>query len=204
MEPLVRRMLLIAVLVATAAAAPASSEPQRVAGTLALELTMVISPVAAACPSDVPQEDGTGCTERTGQTTARGLGRVTTVYITPARVGPPTCPANLGKMLSTTVRLVVAGKGEITLALAAGANCVADGLWRNEPTTFTVTGGTGAFGGASGGGRVERYLPTPVQGTETWTGTLVAPSHEFDLAPPKIAGARAKTVRAPKGGMSRR
>ncbi len=36
-------------------------------------------------------------------------------------------------------------------------------------------------------------------GTDTWTGTLVVPSLEFDLTPPTITGAVDKIVRAPRG-----
>jgi hypothetical protein len=69
---------------------------------------------------------------------------------------------------------------------------------RNEPQAFTVTGGTGIYAGASGSGTVERSVSGGT-GTETWTGTIVAPATEFDLTAPTLSGAVSKTVRAPKG-----
>lgn len=197
-----RRLVLIAVLVAAAAAGPASSESQRFAGTIAFEVTLATEYGPVACPSGVPQDE-TGCSERTGQGTERGLGLVRAAYTLPVRVGPPTCPVDLNKPLATTMQLVVEGKGEIALALADGTNCVDLDLVRNEPQAFTVTGGTGVFVGASGSGKVARSLLAGA-GTETWTGTLVAPGHEFDLTPPAFSGATSRTVTAPKGAKSAR
>ena len=70
---------------------------------------------------------------------------------------------------------------------------------RNEPQELTTTGGTGPFAAASGRGTLERSLAGGA-GTETWTGTLEVPGFEFDLTPPKLIGASAKTVRVPKKG----
>jgi hypothetical protein len=72
---------------------------------------------------------------------------------------------------------------------------------------FTITGGTGAFAGASGRGEVERGLLDPEfqlvrDVLETWTGTLTAPELHVDL--PRLTGAVAKTVRAAKGARSAR
>ena len=35
-------------------------------------------------------------------------------------------------------------------------------------------------------------------GSETWTGTLEVPGLTFDLTPPTLSGAKARTVRVPK------
>jgi HYR domain-containing protein len=67
---------------------------------------------------------------------------------------------------------------------------------RNEPQAFTITGGTGAYQGATGSGTVERSLSGGF-GVERWTATLTVPGLEFDTAPPAIIGAVSKTVRAP-------
>jgi len=91
------------------------------------------------------------------------------------RIGPPNCPANVGKPLATTGRLLVAGKGELRFALADGAACIDIEPLRNMPQDFTITGGTGSYEGATGSGRVERSLGGGV-GTETWIGTVVAPA----------------------------
>ncbi len=113
-------------------------------------------------------------------------------------MGAPTCPSDLGKPLATTGRLVVAGKGEIQLALADGARCIDIEPLRNEPQDFTITGGTGIYAGASGNGTVERSIGGGV-GRERWTGTLVVAGREFDVTRPTLSGATSKIVRAPKG-----
>jgi hypothetical protein len=99
------------------------------------------------------------------------------------------------KPSATTGRIVVAQKGEIDFALADGARCVDEEPVRNEPQEFTITLGTGIYQGASGHGTAQRSLSGGT-GLEHWTGTLTVPGLEFDLTPPKIAGAVAKSVRA--------
>jgi hypothetical protein len=192
-------LLLVGALVVAAAtsAAPAASEPQATAGNLDLRVTFGLVSDPVPCPADVPP-DGTECRARTGQGFVPGLGRVSETYTWSFRMGPPTCSADVGKPLATTGRLIVAGKGEITFALAEGAQCVGIEPVRNEPQGFTITGGTGPFVAAAGSGKVERSVGEGV-GSETWTGTLVVPGLEFDLTPPKFIGANAKTVRAAKG-----
>ena len=97
-----------------------------------------------------------------------------------------------------TGRRTVANKGEIDFGLSDGARCVEQEPVRNEPQDFTVTGGTGAYQGASGRGAVERSL-SGGHGVERWAGALTVPGLEFDITPPRIAGAVSKTVRAPRG-----
>jgi hypothetical protein len=178
----------------------ASSSMSSAAGTLNLQgtqaaLRLVSTPVA--CPPDGPP-NAIECHARTGTGVLRGLGAVSATYSWSLRMGAPTCPPDLGKPLATTGRLTVPGKGEIRFSLADGARCVPIEPIRNEPQDFTITGGTGPFEGASGSGTLTRSV-SGGSGTERWTGTLVAPAFEFDLTPPVFSGARAKTVRAPKG-----
>jgi hypothetical protein len=118
-------------------------------------------------------------------------------------LGPPTCPTDLAKPLATTGRLVVSGKGEIRFTLTDGAQCVGLEPVRNEPQSFTITGGTGRFASASGSGRVEHSFSAGA-GTDTWAGTLTVPGLAFDLAPPKLIGATAKTVSISKKAKSAR
>ena len=163
------------------------------------------------CPADVPP-NAIGCRAHAvgGGLSFASVPRTwnvsETTYTLPLGIGTPTCDANLGKPLATTGRFIVAGRGEIIFALAEGARCVGvEPAW-HEPQAFTITGGTGAFAGASGSGKVERWLDD-LWGTggwgETWTGTLTAaPGVHFTL--PKLGGAVAKTVRAAKGAKSAR
>lgn len=106
-----------------------------------------------------------------------------------------------------SARLVVSGKGEILLAVRAAEGCLqgppSDTVL--SPTqTFTVTGGSGVYTGASGSGevgptRIGRLSSGHGYGTDVWKGTLVVPGFEFDLTRPKITGAVDKVVRAPSG-----
>jgi hypothetical protein len=73
--------------------------------------------------------------------------------------------------------------------------------------SFTVVGGTGAYTGATGAGSIRReaqFVGAGAAGTDFVTGTIAVPGLDFDLVPPKISGATAKTVRAPKGARSAR
>ena len=77
----------------------------------------------------------------------------------------------------------------------------------NATQSFTVTGGTGAYAGASGSGTLARSLSQgniPRYGTETWTGTLEVPGLEFDVTRPTLTGATSKKVKAKKGARSAR
>jgi hypothetical protein len=65
--------------------------------------------------------------------------------------------------------------------------------------TFTVTGGSGKFAGASGAGTIHHFSNGPGEpGRDTWRGTLAVPEFRFDLTPPTITGAADKRVRAPR------
>ena len=139
------------------------------------------------------------CRARTGNTVVRGLGTVTETYTWPMGVGPPTCATDFAKALPTTGRLVVHGKGAITFTLAEGPRCVGYGAGppepQNEPQELTITGGTGLFATASGSGKLEARALAGGAGTETLTGTLEVPGLTFDVTPPTLSGATAKTVR---------
>jgi hypothetical protein len=126
---------------------------------------------------------------------------VTEAYTWRIAVGPPTCAESLMKTLAYGVVLVVAGKGEIHMALGEGSECVDPETVRAQAQPFTITGGTGVYVGASGAGTVSRVLGQTAQGAvgvETWTGTLDVPGLEFDVTPPTITGASGRTVTAPR------
>jgi hypothetical protein len=195
--------LLIPVIAAsTAALASPPSSASHAAGTLNLRATVAVSSLSVACPrGQSPEPDD--CRARSGRGLVPGLGSVSETYTWSYRMGPPACPPGLGKPLGTTARLGVAGKGEIHVALADGGRCIEMEPLRNEPQSFTITGGTGAYAGASGSGTAERAVSSG-SGTETWTGTLTVPNLEFDLTRPTIAGAANKVVRAKRGAKTAR
>jgi len=191
------RMSTAAVGAAVVALGIAPASAPLAAGTLELRATFGVSSDGIACPPDA-SPNASDCRTRSGSARVPGLGTATLDYVWSYATGAPVCPDSLTKPLATSGRIVVAGKGELHFTLAPGAQCVDLEPVRNEPQNFTITGGTGAYQSASGSGSAERSLSGGV-GTETWTGTLAAPGVEFDRTPPTLSGAKAKTVRAPKG-----
>ena len=151
-----------------------------------------------ACPPGVPET--TECHPRTGQGIVMGLGSVTETYRYDTTTAAPEC-SGLVKVLGHSAVFVVAGKGEIHFAVAAAPQCLSGGAALRATQSFTITGGTGIYSGASGNGRVERlasFTETGAIGIDTWIGTLTVPGLEFDVTPPTLTGATPKTVRISK------
>src|SRR6476620_4100288 len=202
-----RRALLVSASVAVAlvaeerdAFAPtsATASPTAAAGTLDFQARFKMISTGVPCPPEAPSVGLVQCFKRAGTGSVPGLGGVSIEYVWSFGLGAPTCPSELAKPLATTGRLIVAGKGELYFALAPGAQCVNVEPVRNEPQDFTFTGGSGAYQSASGAGAAARALGGGV-GAETWTGTLTVPGVELDVTPPKLIGARSRTVRATTG-----
>ena len=169
------------------------------AGTVTVTMQVHIADEVRACPPGTPAE-ATGCFSRKGAADVHGLGRVEESWDPVVEEYPAGCgPASL-RFLPSTARFTVSGKGAIDVQVN-GADC----LPFNPPSpvqgteTFTVTGGSGKFAGASGAGTVDHFSNGPgLPGRDTWRGTLVVPGFEFDLAPPTITGAVGIRVRAPR------
>src|SRR5262245_45197719 len=98
--------------IAGTVAAPGASERQAAAGRLDVQTALGLPPTSAACPAAVPPHT-TECRALTVQTpypVPGVLGLVSdSTYTLPLALGPPTCPAGLGKPLATTGRLSIAG-----------------------------------------------------------------------------------------------
>lgn len=193
--------------IAATVAAPAASERQAAAGSLDFRVGFYpLISTSAPCPADVPPNT-TECRALILQAfyPAPGLGYLSrSTYTLPLGLGPPTCPAGLGKPLPTTAELDVTGKGEIAFALSEGARCVVSEEAWEETQEFAITGGTGPFAAASGRGtlvRGEGFLEEDYY-FEEWTGTLTVPGLRLTL--PKLSGDVDKTVRATKGAKSAR
>jgi hypothetical protein len=172
----------------------------------------VTSRPRALCPRGTPGEM-IECHARTGTGVIPGLGRVSHSYVyiaeAFAEVSPATCthPGDV-RILATSVRLSTAGKGDIDVSLEALPTCMHRLTMLSPPSlAFTVTGGTGIYAGASGGGTLKhalRQAPGGAAGTDTWAGTLVVPGLEFDVTPPQLRGAVARVVRVPRQARSAR
>lgn len=208
------RMLLVAVvtllaaIVASAAAilpsAPAavsSTAPSTssTSGILTFEAELSAAYPVMTCPAGTPVT--VECFERKGSGTVRGLGNVEESHPYFVEDSPAGCDTNQVRVLPTTAQISVAGRGEVELRLD-GTAC----LDRVPPSplhaqeTFTITGGSGSYVGASGGGTLASvsYGPPGLRGKDTWTGTLVVPGLDFDLTPPTLTGPSSRSVRAPR------
>ena len=179
----------------TALALPASGSA-RVMGSLALQGELSMTSTPGECPPNAPPEASL-CAARTGNGLVPGLGQVSEIYT--FYVDETSCGDGL-KVLATTARLDVAGKGSIDLALARFPDCIPSALIVTRP--FTVTGGSGIYAGASGSGSVAsnaHYTTTGSAGDDTWSGTFAVPGLEFDLTPPALSGAVNKRAKARRG-----
>ena len=101
--------------------------------------------------------------------------------------------------------MTVAGKGTIDMALAGSAECFTDLSVLQASRMFSVSGGSGAYVGASGGGTLRHAVYRTFAGgagTDTWIGTLSVPGLEFDVTRPIFSGASSRTARTPAGRRS--
>jgi HYR domain-containing protein len=193
-----RRVLLVAAtalaVAATVQVASGGAKTGATTGSLAFGAALAMTSAPGPCPPGSPP-DADLCAARTGSGAVHGLGRVSETYTFFVQEG------DCDRVFETTVRLEVAGKGELQLALDRyQGECVSSSLFLSR--AFTITAGSGIYAGASGGGTVSHQAVatgTGIAGRDLWTGTLSVPGLEFDLTPPTLSGAVNKTVRARKG-----
>ena len=192
---------LIAVLVALAGIAASPVTGVTVAtGTLDMNTSL---PLVSSLSGCAPVGIATDCALRTVGGPFPGLGQVTGTYVFQMDLGSTSCSGDLGKALAYPIRLEVAGKGAIDVAVSEAAACTSIESVRTQTQAFTVTGGTGIYAGASGSGTLEPALGEPSEngsrhGLETWKGTLSVPGLQFDLVAPTFVGAKSRTVVAPR------
>ena len=192
--------LCVGLAVAALAAGAATGSVQEASGTLELSNARISSYYKfdeSYCPGNVPAT--ADCVRFTGEGTIRGLVAVTTTY---TKVLPGVDPACVVVQNNTAV-ITVTGKGTLEVS-RPGTICTPPAPLTAGPYTFTVTGGTGAYAGASGT-LTFRSSVGSLDGAcqcgsaqDTWAGTIAVPGMEFDLTAPTIRGTVAKTVKAPR------
>jgi hypothetical protein len=159
-----------------------------VSGGLALRATFAVKGFAATCPDGT--RAATECFAISGTAAVPGLGLVTEKYMAFDDQSDTACRHTSWAPVVWTV----AGKGEIDASLAPATGCDGKGQFIGSGM-FTITGGSGTYGGASGNG-TETAADLV---SDTWTVSLSVPGVEFDTTAPAIAGARRTTVRVPDG-----
>ena len=146
-----RRLALAALATALAAAATVQvasgvAKTGAAMGSLTFEAVLAMTSTPGPCPPGSPP-DADLCAARTGGGAVRGLGGVSETYTFFVQEG------DCDRVFETTVRLEVAGKGELQLAVDQyRGECISSAL--NLSRAFTITGGSGIYAGASGGGTV--------------------------------------------------
>jgi hypothetical protein len=193
----VKTVVVVLALGILASAVPASATRGRAAGTLQLPDTFLKGSYDGTdCPQGTP--DGDLCWTINTKGVVRGLGAVTASGV--LVVSGPHTDCEVWQSMPT---LAVAGKGAIALSVTTPSGTCFNGAGGpvNAGLVFTVTGGTGAFAGASGSGTEDTTGVGLLQASDTLSGTIVAPATTFDLTPPVITGV-SKVARAPKGKKS--
>lgn len=194
-------MLIIVTLGGASLASEASGHGVAV-GSLALQIDIDLSNPETPCPTGTPTTFQ--CFARTGSAVVPGLGAMQESHNYVLENGPAGCVPSPGadavRLIPSTVVLTIAGKGAVDLS-TSGTGCLSRDGTLIAKETFTITSGSGAYAGASGGGTVETHFNAPgtntFRGADIWAGTLIVPGYPFDLTPPTIKGAKNRTVRVP-------
>ena len=194
-----KRALTIVAILAAASAALFAFAPATSADSASLQVSLQWRGGDAACPSGYPAT--TECHPHPGGPAAvRGLGFVSQSYSLAVDLAPAGCPDGTQKALAYPAQLNVKDRGKILLSVAASNTCAGFGVpLLSVAQSFTITGGTSVFAGASGSGIVTRSHVgcCPGFGTDNWNGTITAPGFVVDLTPPTIKGAHNRVVHAP-------
>jgi hypothetical protein len=201
LRAMLTRILLIVAIAAFAGATLVPLVPATSAATAQFHLPIPWTGGDAPCPSGYSPT--TDCHPHPGGPVAvPGFGFVSYSYTFAVELEPgPPCPSGFQKPLSYPAKLMVKGRGDILVTVAGTDRCEEAGApLLSLAQTFTITGGTGVFAGASGGGVVSRTGATccPGHATDTWDGTITAAAFKVDATPPTISGAVNKVVRAPR------
>lgn len=156
------------------AVSPAGAAPERRAadaGTMPLRAELAMTSAPGICPPGTPAD--AECFARTGRGVVPGLGKVSESYtfVVVNETGPA-CPG--GQTLRGSVgRFRVADKGEIELRIDASPECYPVNGVLKGTRPFSVTGGSGLYAGASGGGTLHHDAQLRpfggAAGTDTWS-----------------------------------
>jgi hypothetical protein len=128
-------------------------------GTLTFQAEFTVAYPSTPCPAGTPAR--VECFARAGKGIVRGLGSVDETYPYLLQNGAEGCDIEAVRLLPSTARLTVPGKGEIELRVGGTACLTRLGGVLQAKETFTITGGTGRYAGASGGGTIDHVSYGP-------------------------------------------
>src|ERR1051325_6716028 len=136
-----RRVLLVAAtalaVAATVQVAAGVAKTSATMGSRPSEAVLRMTSSPGPCPPGSPPEADL-CATRTGSGAVRGRGEVSETYTFFVQEG------DCDRVLETTVRLEVAGKGELQLAVDRyRGECISSSLTLSR--AFTITGGSGIY-----------------------------------------------------------
>lgn len=181
-------LVVLAIGLVLAVALPAAASGGGATSTLQIKVTLDTTPWQdVSCPAGTPGANP-HCYALTGQGVVPGLGETTESYS--YSLDDYTASSTLSRFNAT---IAVPGTGTIGVSgVTPQPTCEC-----GEATLdYTITGGTGAYAGASGSGTTTLASTTK---SASWSGTLTVPGYTFDTTAPVISGAKAKTVKASKG-----
>jgi HYR domain len=188
----------LAVLTPAASGGPRRLVTASEGGALTLQAELLVTYPPISCPAGTPRF--VECFARAGAGAIRGLGSVEESYAYALENQLAGCDVEAVRVLPAPARFSVAGKGSIDLRLTGTGCLLRSGGTLSGQETFIVTGGSGRYAGASGGGTMTHisYGPPSWRGRDTWSGSVVVPGLAFDLTPPSFVGTGNITLRAPR------
>ena len=204
------RIAALAALAAAVVVAPAAgASPQAAGSAAALAVDAAFASAYQFGPFCPPgTAPGIECVRFVGTADVPGLGKATSTYV---KTFDPLCPPDLPVLGFRDAVLDVAGKGSIHLSFG-GTHCGPPAPAVTGPLALTVTGGSGIYAGATGSIRFSSSVQAPRgrcgvnlcgSASDEWSGSLTVPGLDFDLTPPTLSGAVARTVRAARKASAR-
>ena len=185
-------VLAAATLVASASASARSDHPSHAAGYVSLDgATFADFPSQlGSCPNGYSVD----CFQFVDQAAIPGLGYVTEEHVVAVDQSSPDCVL----VRFTPAVLTVAHRGTLDATFD-------DPACNSLPSTFTITGGTGVFAGASGGGEFSPQFAGEADSLEDsiiegywyadqWTASIYVSNYSADTTPPVLTGAHSRVV----------
>jgi hypothetical protein len=178
----------------------------RQTSTLTLRAVFETTVAEADCPPETPagRPGEVICLRMGGSAPVSGLGEVAQSHPFVRIENAAGCPpAASHRVPGFSARFEVATKGSIDLVVPMPVPCISFDEVLRLSRPFSVSGGSGAYSGASGAGTLRVVFAPGAVGTSnvthTWEVTLTVSNLDFDVNRPTLAGATSRVVRVRKG-----